>query len=113
MGTKIPRKLRVLRTYVKKTGRFVFYARTEDLECARALDVSMSNADGRLKLVTMAKKCRCIVCRFEFKKTKGGRQAPKLVKYGCTGCQPATALCAPEGEESWDKWHSGGAAVSA
>ena len=42
---------------------------------------SRSNADGRHKLVTMVKKRRCIVCRFEFKKTKCGRQAPKLAKY--------------------------------
>jgi len=110
MGTRVATKLRVLRTYVKKTGRFVFHARTEDLKWARAVDASMSNADGRLKLVTMVKKCRCIECRFEFKKAKCGRQAPKLVKYRCTGCQPATALCAPE---CWDKWHSGGVAVSA
>ena len=85
---------------------FVFHARTEDLEWARAIDAFMSNADGRLKLVTMVKKCRCIVCRFEFKKTKCGRQAPKVAKYGCTGCQLATTLCAPEGGECWD---SGGA----
>jgi len=45
---------------------------------------------------------RCIACRFEF-----GPQAPKLVKNECTGCQPVTALCAPEGGECWDKWHSG------
>ena len=113
MGTKVPRKLGVRRAYVKKTGRFVFYARTKDLEWARAVDAARSNADGRHKLVTMVKKRRCIVCRFEFKKTKCGRQAPKLAKYECTGYQPATALCAPEGGECWGKWHSGGAEGSA
>lgn len=30
-GTKVPRKMRVCRTYAKKTGRFVFHARTKDL----------------------------------------------------------------------------------
>jgi len=106
MGTKVPRKLRVRCAYVKKTGRFVFHARTKDLEWARAVDATRSNADGRHKLVTMVKKRRCIVCRFEFKKNKCGRQAPKLTKYECTGCQPDAALCGPEGGECWVKWHS-------
>jgi len=78
-----------------------------------SLDAARSNADRRHPLVAMVKKRRCIVCRFEFKKTKCGRQAPKLAKYECTGCQPAAALCAPEGGECWDKWHSGGAEGSA
>jgi len=114
MGTKVASKLRVRRTYVKKTDRFVFHARTKDLEWARgAVDAARSNADRRHTLVAMVKKRRCIVCRFEFKKTKCGRQAPKLAKYECTGCQPAAALCAPEGGECWDKWHSRGAEGSA
>jgi len=63
---------------VKKTGRFVFHTRTKDLEWARTIDAARGSADGRRKLVTMVKKhtSRCIVCRFEFNKSKCGRQAP-------------------------------------
>jgi hypothetical protein len=113
MGTKVPKKQRARRTYVKKTDRFVFHARTKGLEWARAKEAARSSAGGSHKLVTMVKKRRCIVCRFEFKKSKCGRQAPKLTQYECTGCQPATALCGPEGGECWVKWHSGGAEGSA
>jgi len=55
MGNKVPRKLRVRRTYMKKTGRFVFHARTTDPEWPR-VGAARSNADGRHKLVTTLEK---------------------------------------------------------
>jgi hypothetical protein len=68
IGTKVPKKQRARRTYVKKTDRFVFHARTKGLEWARAKEAARSSAGGSHKLVTMVKKRRCIVCRFEFKR---------------------------------------------
>jgi len=49
MGAKLPGKLRVRRTYVKKTGCCVFRAVAGGLEWARAIDAARSNADGRHK----------------------------------------------------------------
>jgi hypothetical protein len=43
------------------------------------------------------KKCRRVVCRLEFKKSKCGRQAPELTQYERTGYQLAAALCAEGG----------------
>ena len=100
------KKPRIRTTYQKKTTKIYFSKHRRLVAAQAAVERGPGGDSGSHRLVKIAKRRECIVCRSDFRDgRRGGRQRPQLTQFECPECSPPVALCKPEGGACFSRWH--------